>query len=197
MPRRRSSAEPLRPAPSNRRWAQFELSLAQLFGAFEDGDILILARHDANIFVQFMRDGRHTFGEAAGNQYIDPPIFLLDQRAFAAAKRLGWHAPSDSVHDREDLDDETCDDAPYEGSPNFHRMWTRPSAKRLAALAVCTFQQVYGVTTLDTLCYSSFMREGGEQVRWPTLGIAHYDTVRYRNLSIPDLDEREDGDDAF
>lgn len=172
-----------------RRWQNFQANLAQLFGAFEEGDTLILARHDANVFVQFAHSGSLLFAEAASNQYIDPPIFLLDERHFAAAVALGWQPPSAVPRAVEELSDPNLDDTQYNGSPNFYRQWTRWNANHVAALAVQTLRQVYGVRRLDLLCYSSFKESGGMQVRWPTLGIAHYDSIKYRNLTIPDADD--------
>jgi hypothetical protein len=155
-------------------WEQFEARLQSVIDAVEDGDILIVGRQDANVFVQVLRHGNALDAEAASNQFIDPPTHLLDERHFNVAVSLGWLPPTQTAHDAIGKE---ADDEPYDGSPNFYRQFP-VRTPHLARLFVLTLRRVYGVRTPRALQYASFKREGRIEIRWPTLGIARHEHRR-------------------
>lgn len=167
---------------------RFAAHLQTAIDAIEEDEILILCRIDANVFVQLMRVEESYFLEAVSNQYIGPPIYLLDEQHFARAVQLGWLPPNESADNAVVLDWMGRDAV---GSPNFYRQWPR-RVRGVAQFLVKTLQQVYGLRGPGVLEYSSFHRHGLYEVRWPMLNIP-----RYSKLQRDEEAEAREQDDAF
>ena len=141
-------------------WREFTKNLAACIGALDDDEYLIIARADANQYVQFAGMGVCGIrSEATGNGFIEPPELLLDERQYARMRGFGWMRPTA-------LPGEPTDG----GSPNFHvdGANSEKGRRELAKRATRTFRRVYGVKHPDVLNYEAFHCEGAS-IRFPTL----------------------------
>lgn len=144
----------------NKVWRDFTKNLAACIGALAEDEYLIIARKRANQYVQFAGQGAYGIrAEAAGNGYIEPPEFLLDERQYARMQRLGWSRAT-----------ALPDDPSNPGSPNFYVdvVATEAGLRELARRTTQTFRTVYGVDHPGMLHYEAFHYEG-TSIRFPTL----------------------------
>ena len=170
----RTTTEPASIAPARQQtpavpdvWDVFARQLQQCVDDLDTDDILILERKGVNQYVQVLHWGFAICAEAASNAYILPPSALLDERQYARAKLLGWTPPTVTPETAQELEGL---EEPYEGSPNFHRLFELGEAG-LVELLINTFRQVYGVHSPSRLQYKSFTADGRQQIRWTGLSI--------------------------
>jgi len=130
-------------------WEELEARLAVALHALPPESYLILTpapggRASPAAYVQFARAATILRSEAAGNAHL-PPEGQLDPVQQAHLAELGWQPPG-SAGDR---------------GHNFHRDWPVPApAEAVAALAVRTLREVFGVGDPDGLRYRSGSFDG-------------------------------------
>jgi hypothetical protein len=148
-------------------WAKFERALAKAIGELNGDEFLVICSKHDNRFVQFA--GQGPFGmraEAVSNAYLDAQE-RLSAMASDALIRLGWQPPTYVPEDESDN--------PVDGSPNFFLDIAPPVPwDRLAALAVVTLRDVFGIGHPGLIAYDAFA-EGGEPIRIEYLPISSAD----------------------
>lgn len=144
-------------------WKHFEKNLAAALGVMEEDQFLVIAAKAGWRFVQFAIQG--SFGvraESISNHYL-PREHRLTSGQIDALRALGWKSPTRKPSDPAD----------GEGSPNFYMDHPRATTHgELAAVAVATLADVYGLRHPGLLEYKAF-GEDGTQILIPTLGIRH------------------------
>jgi hypothetical protein len=147
---------------ADRAWKHFESGLAHVLPDLARGDCLIVSHRTADIFVQFVGDGRDGMrAEAISNDYVTKGR-RLSAAATRALVQCGWNRPTHSA---------AVEDArqPGEGSPNFYLDLERPVPfAQLAAMAVKSLREVYKVRLPGELQYNAF-DDDDAQIRFPAL----------------------------
>jgi len=141
-------------------WDDFEARLAAVLERMALDQFFILSTRPAGddeslYFVQFAQGGRAGFlAEAVSNRYLTGAAQLPPDQEEAMAA-LGWQFPDHHATKPE----------------NFSRQWPMPAPfADVAALAVRTLREVYGVERPADLVYRRFTREGHDFAE-PGLGI--------------------------
>lgn len=144
-------------------WQELERRLADTLSDLSEDEFLVIEQKVSNRFVQFAAQGRYGMRvEAVANTFL-PPAEHLSNQSIASLLSLGWHAPT------YDLDKVSKE--PPDGSPNFFLDAASPVPfERLAALAVTTLRDVYGVDHPGQLQYVATSLEDDEMdIRFPSL----------------------------
>jgi len=150
-----------RAAPVDRSWAGFEARLAAALRCLPVDQFLILSTQPATqddpiYYVQFAQGGPSGLrAEAVSNAYLLPAGQLSPSQEAALAS-AGWQAPY----------------ARAERPENYNRQWPMPAPfTDVAALAVATLRDVFGVVRPANLRYRRFARRGRGDLTEPGLGI--------------------------
>jgi len=166
-------------------WGRFTHALAEVLAVLDTDQCLVVSSKRRGYFVQLVSlgdDGVHA--EAVSNEWLRPKQ-ALDAAHTAKLRRLGWAAPTVTraeLEAAENADDEACPS----GWSNFHRDWGGPAPfDAVAALAVTTLREVYGIRKPEQLEYVAFA-PGPREILLPTLGIG--------NLPLFEDDEEDDDD---
>lgn len=137
------------------------MALAAELDRLGDGQYLLIASRRGWGYVQFARTaGSGMRAEAVSNRFVpsDQQMTADDLWALGA---LGWLPPDDL-------------------SPNHYRDWPEPvEAGAIAAIAVATLTDVFGVSRMDHLQYRAFDRLGGS-LMLPHLGLRRVPDARPR-----------------
>ena len=145
-------------------WPGFEGRLAEVLGALEEDQSLVISSKRGSAYVQFAAQG--AFGlraESVSNNYL-PKSRRLGEREVAALKKLGWSLPTGAPAEA------TPGNQP-DGSPNFFRDFERPVPyRKIARMAVRTLTEVHGIVHPGSLDYDAFELDRGE-ILLPTLGL--------------------------
>ena len=151
------------PRPASRSWRAFERALAQVLAVLEDDHFLVLDRKRSGTLVQFGARGAAGLRiEAAPNASL-PESAQLGRRELRLLRRLGWRRPTTKA-----------DPPPGQGivpdeSSGFFREYPHPAPfAAVAALAVETLREVYGVAHTGQLVYRAF-ESTGRALLLPTL----------------------------
>lgn len=123
-------------------WRTFEARLAAVLETMEPATYLVLsivraAGREAGHFVQFAHGGAGGFrAEAASSHYLAPALALTPAQEDRLGA-IGWQRPG-----------------AHPAARNFHREWPTPQpGVEIAAFAVRTLRDVYGVVSPDELRY--------------------------------------------
>jgi tetratricopeptide (TPR) repeat protein len=160
-PRQRITTAP----PSRDAWDELQCNLATALADLEEDEFLILASTAEHYFVQFAGQGKRGMqAEAVSNSFIKDNA-KLSAGACEDLLRLGWNAPT--------YVPTKGVEQPADGSPNYHVDAATPVPyARLAALAVKTLRQIYGVRHPAELAYKAKAFAGDKtSIRFPLLKI--------------------------
>ncbi|MEO8541610.1 MAG: hypothetical protein ABI577_17850, partial [bacterium] len=131
-------------------WPVFESRLAEVLGALEEDQSLVISAKRGWAYVQFAAQG--SFGlraETVSNNYLPSSDRLRDDQ-IAALQELGWVAPTGTPREA------TAKQQP-DGSPNFFRDFGRPvSFEAVARMAVRTLTEVHGIPHPGYFDYQAF-----------------------------------------
>ncbi|WP_295407333.1 hypothetical protein [uncultured Thiocystis sp.] len=100
-------------------WPPFAQTLADVLGALEEDQFLVIAVKQSNRFVQFAAQGAFWLrAETKSNHYLARSE-QLDARQIDALGAAGWHAPTGGPG-------ESTPERDPDGSPNFYREFPVP-----------------------------------------------------------------------
>jgi hypothetical protein len=168
---RRTGAEP-------EAWVRLSTSLAEALSALGEGQCLVLSAKRRGAWVHFVVGGSGgIYAEAASNEWLKPRE-ALDRNRIARMRELGWSDPA-ATRDEVEASDETLD-----RSSNFSRGWRGPAPlAEVAATAIATLREVYGLRRSSQLEYTAF-GPGLKEILLPTLGLD--------NAPLPDEDHEHE-----
>ena len=180
-PVRRSAGAPdERRAPdraASRSWLAFERALTHALAVLEDEQFLILERKRANALVQFAAQGAGGLRVEASPNASPRSDEDLGRRELRLLRKLGWHRPTRKAGPPRGVE------VSPDSSPNFFRNYQHPAPfAAIAALAVETVREVYGVAHRGELAYRAFDANGPDLLL-PTLRLN-----RSRHSSGPTAD---------
>ncbi len=151
---------PSKPLPAG--WRPFAARLVKAIERLPADHFLIVSVPGQQRFVQFAKDAHGTHrAECVSDMYLEAKDRLTaDVRR--ALVRVGWHKPT-----------RTSDQDKVPGSTNWWRDFTLPAeGAGIAALAVRTLAEVYGVATPRALRYKA-CDEDGTAWKAPELKLVH------------------------
>jgi hypothetical protein len=143
------------------KWSGFQSNLAGVLQQLTDGQYLIIAKQQTNLFVQVVQQGTCVRVETISNHFRDADA-QLTKAQIAKLVKLGWQLPTrpDSTPEND-----------FYGSPNFFVDVFQPvDSESLAAMMILTLIQIIGVTDPADLEYEARDAEGNA-VALPELGL--------------------------
>lgn len=161
----------MKPALStDEEWGRFAANLALCLADLDEDEFLIVsAKRMPCHYLQFAGQGH--FGmwvEAASNAFIEPPEAQLTAQDYTALTDMGWRLPKDRPPQEAD------EPRDPEGPGNFFLDLGVPvDCEALAALAIRTIREVYGVRHPGMLEYTAFGRDN-TQIRFSNLLIKRH-----------------------
>ncbi len=146
-------------------WERLAGAVAEAIAVLTPGQCLVLSAKRRGYWVHLVAGGHGgVHAEATSNAWLKARD-ILDEEKVARLRELGWAEPT-ATREEVEASDETLD-----RSSNFTRDWRGPAPlPEVAAVAVATLRDVYGMRRTNQLEYTAF-GPGPKEILLPTLGL--------------------------